>query len=186
MKIVPLTDEMRYMANEKSDALGEIRNSIRHGEGNYVGYLGEEAIAAYLGANLMSCEDGEAKYSHDLVLLSGEKAEVKTKKRRVPPRDFYKAAVAETSRHQRPDVYIFMSYDELRDEMWVVGQKGYMEFYAKARYVPEGSEDASNTWRSPSAHYAIEHRDLDEVVVRPHQMEMDGIIALGMKLMEGE
>ena len=170
MRVVPLTDGMKVRARVKSEGLGELRNSIRRGKGNFVGYLGEEAIAAYLGANLMSCEDGEEKYGHDLVLLSGEKAEVKTKRRRVPPRDLYKAAVAETSRHQRPDVYIFMSYDEVRDEMWVVGQKGYAEFYDKARYVPEGSEDASNTWRSSAAHYAIEHRDLDEVVVRPHQI----------------
>ena len=172
MRVVPLTDEMKVKAKGKSDALGEIRNSIRHGEGNYVGYLGEEAIAAYLGANLMSCEDGEAKYGHDLILFSGEKAEVKTKKRRVPPRDFYKAAVAETSRHQRPDVYIFMSYDELRDEMWVVGQKGYAEFWAKAMYVVSGAEDASNTWTASAAHYAIEHKDLDEIVIIPQQMRL--------------
>ena len=172
MRVVPLTDEMKVKAKGKSDALGEIRNSIRHGEGNYVGYLGEEARAAYLGANLMRCEDGVEKDGHDLILFSGEKAEVKTKKRRVPPRDLYKAAVAETSRHQRPDVYIFMSYDELRDEMWVVGQKGYTEFWAKAMYVVSGAEDASNTWTASAAHYAIEHKDLDEIVIIPQQMRL--------------
>ena len=37
MRVVPLTDEMKVKAKGKSDAFGEIRNSIRHGEGNYVG-----------------------------------------------------------------------------------------------------------------------------------------------------
>ena len=169
---MPLTEEMKVRARGKSDALGELRNSIRRGEGNYSGYLGEEAIAAYLGANLMSCEDGEEKYGHDLVLLSGEKAEVKTKSRRFPPMSSWTVAVAEASGHQRPDVYIFMSYDKSRDEMWAVGQKGYAEFYSLAKYVPEGTEDASNNWTASAAHYAMEHKDLDEIVVRPQQMRL--------------
>ena len=46
----------------KASKLGSLNNSILSGSGNAAGYLGEEAVADYLGADIVS--DGE--YNFDL------------------------------------------------------------------------------------------------------------------------
>jgi len=95
----PFTEEMVDSAKEKAKSLGKIKNSILKGKGNFAGYLGEEIVASYIKADIISSDKGEEKYNHDLV-LDGRTIEVKTKRRTVPPKDFYDASVAHTSLHR--------------------------------------------------------------------------------------
>ena len=48
-----------------SQQRGSIKNSILKGKGNFAGFLGEEAVAAYIGAEIISFADGEEKYLFD-------------------------------------------------------------------------------------------------------------------------
>ena len=81
---IPYTKEMIDRAVSKAKALGSINNSILRGGGNTAGYLGEEAVAAHIGANIVSCDEGIDKYNHD-ILYGDERLEVKTKRRTVEP-----------------------------------------------------------------------------------------------------
>ena len=104
MKVIPHTDGMVKRAFDRASQLGHLNNSILKGRGNAAGYMGEEAVAAYMGADIVS----DDQYGYDIVRY-GKKIEVKTKRRTVPPMKTYDVSVAATSRHQRPDLYVFVS-----------------------------------------------------------------------------
>ena len=178
---IPYTDEMITTAFEKASMLGTLNNSITHGQGNAAGYLGEEAVAAYLGGKIVSSEDGVQKYNHDLLLYDmrcpeGIRAEVKTKRRTVAPQDWYDVSVAQTSLHQKPDIYIFVSlqfktklnfkggikYKDLQ-AVWLLGQKAPEDFLEHASKWDTGDIDQSNNFvtKTPMHNLAIKY--LDEV-----------------------
>ena len=64
---IPFTEKMVKSAKTKAKEMGSIRNSILKGKGNFAGFLGEEAVAAYIGAEIISFEEGDAKYGHDIL-----------------------------------------------------------------------------------------------------------------------
>ena len=51
---LPFSQEMIDSAKLKAKSLGSINNSILRGAGNIAGYLGEEALAAYIDADIVS------------------------------------------------------------------------------------------------------------------------------------
>ena len=102
----PFTEEMVKSARTKAKNLGKINNSILKGKGNFAGYLGEEIVANYIQAEIISNNEGEEKYNHDLI-KGGKKIEVKSKRRTVPPRDHYDASVAETSASKTRHIYFY-------------------------------------------------------------------------------
>ena len=175
MQIIPHTPEMIKSAIQKAEALGSINNSILKGGGNRAGYLGEEAVAAFLGADVVSNDEGVAKYNHDL-LLNGKRIEVKTKRRTVPPRDNYDVSVAKTSTHQKPDLYVFVSlqfgktegegrektYSDLR-QIWLVGQKTPDEYFKEAKLWKQGDVDTDNGFSTHVDMYNLPIEKLDEV-----------------------
>ena len=137
------------------------------------GFLAEEAGADYLGAEVIT---GEEMYHCDLILLDKTRAEVKTKRRTVAPRDDYDTSVYEVSTHQRPDLYIFVSlqfegsfmsmntvqYENLID-VWLLGQKTPRAFFEKAVFWNEGDYDARNSLVLKSKTYNLAIEDLDEI-----------------------
>ena len=183
MYIIPHTQEMIDTAFRKAAKLGALNNSITQGQGNAAGYLGEEAVASYLAAKIVSSEEGIQKYNHDLLLYDmqcpeGIRAEVKTKRRTVEPQEHYEVSVAQTSLHQKPDIYIFVSlqfktklnlksgvkYKDLQN-IWLVGQKAPKEFlnHAHSRKWNKGEVDQSNNFvtKTPMHNLAIKY--LDEI-----------------------
>ena len=81
----PFSANMIERAKSKAVSLGSINNSILKGAGNLAGYLGEEALALHIKANIVSNNRGLDKYNHDLLLQDGYRIEVKTKRRTVAP-----------------------------------------------------------------------------------------------------
>ena len=108
---LPFSKDMLDRAKAKANNLGSIKNSILKGRGNLAGYLGEEALAPYIGAEIVSNNRGLDKYNHDLLMKDGNRVEVKTKRRTVKPRSNYDVSVAHTSTHQKPDIYAFISLE---------------------------------------------------------------------------
>jgi len=129
-----------------ADGCGSLKNSITKGKGNVAGRLGELAFASYVGADIAD------DYNFDLV-LKGEKIEVKTKRRTVPPKDGYEVSVASTSLHQNPDRYVFISirfkskkgfnYYGLQD-VWLCGDMSAKEYIEKSWVWKKGEMDESN------------------------------------------
>ena len=162
---VSFTEGMVVRAKEKAESLGKINNSILKGKGNFAGYLGEEIVAAHIKADIISNDEGEEKYNHDLV-LNEEKIEVKTKRRTVPPKDFYDASVAKTSRHQNPDSYVFVSIQFEGSEpvkAWICGSKKATEYFEQAVFYAKGDVDPSNGWKVSTDCYNLPYKDLDSL-----------------------
>ena len=73
---IPWDARMVEQAQTKAKKLGRINNSILRGGGNAAGYLGEEAVAAYIEAKITSCNKGNEKYDYDIIAKDGRKIEV--------------------------------------------------------------------------------------------------------------
>jgi len=161
----PFTEAMVKSAKGKAKRLGEIKNSILKGKGNFAGYLGESIVAEYIDAKIVSNKRGEEKYNHDLV-LGNKTIEIKTKRRTVPPKDFYDASVAHTSRHQNPDFYVFVSIQFQGDKpvkAWICGQKKSTEYFKQATFYAKGDVDSSNGWKVLTDCYNLSYKDLDPI-----------------------
>jgi|TARA_Y100000310_G_scaffold73225_1_gene69397 hypothetical protein len=156
---VPFKGWMINNAKEKSENLGAINNSILKGKGNFAGYLGEEIVAHYIKADIVS----NSEYNHDL-LKNNQRIEVKTKRRTVEPQDHYDASVAYTSRHQSPDLYIFTSIQFKNGtpiKAWICGKKEPKEYFKKAIFHAKGDIDPSNQWKVSTDCYNLPYEELD-------------------------
>lgn len=154
---IPWDDGMVSRAQAKAKNLGSINNSILSGGGNAAGYLGEEVVASYIGAKIVSCNKGDEKYNYDIWTEDGRRIEVKTKRRTVAPLDYYDVSVAKTSAHQKTDLYIFVSiefenmstkngkrvYRGIKN-VWIVGQAEPDDYFAKAKIWKAGDVDLRN------------------------------------------
>lgn len=147
---------MSREAIKKSKALGSIRNSITSGGGNLAGYLGEIALARHLKADNVSCDEGSEKYNYDLV-KNKKKIEVKTKRRTRDVEGHYEVSIAATSKHQKTDVYAFISitFKEKKGKgkgatyhgvksIWLCGYMPQDQYFEKAKYMKKGRIDPSN------------------------------------------
>ena len=142
MKIIPHTKEMIKEAQEWGKSLGAIKNSIVRGRGNMAGKLGELAFSAYIGSPL------EDRSDYDMI-HGGERLEIKTKRRTVPPLQDYDVSVAPTSTHQKADRYVFISIEFDRKDkknnfygvksVWLCGDKGVAEYRKNAFLHTMGS-----------------------------------------------
>lgn len=161
----PFTKEMVSNAKKKAKNLGKISNSILGGGGNFAGYLGEEIVADYMKALQISTDEGDEKYSYDLV-KDNQKIEVKTKRRTVPPKGFYDASVADYSRHQNPDIYVFVSIqfnDNTPIKSWICGKKDAKEYFKQATFYSRGDIDSSNNWKVSVDCYNLPYNKLDRI-----------------------
>ena len=172
---VKFTDDMVARAKVKADNLGKLRRSIRGGKGNTIGYLGEEIVAHYMKADIISNDEGTEKYNYDLV-KDGKKIEVKSKERTVPPKGFFDASVAETSRHQKTDIYVFTSIQCNGGKpvrAWICGQKDAKEYFEQARFYAKGDIDPSNNFEVLTDMHNMPYKDLDPVELEGHEEERE-------------
>ncbi len=164
---VPITRDMISRAEEKSKWHGDINNSIRRGEGNVVGYLGEEMVLSFLSDVVE-----ENSYDYDMIRSKGTPYEytidVKTKERGVSkkgnpyvPRGHYSVHVGEASMHQRVDTYVFAQVNRVGDtyEGWVLGWMDKEEFLRRAKKVKEGEPDEYGKPEAADA-YKMEIKDI--------------------------
>ncbi|MAF25452.1 hypothetical protein CL634_07750 [bacterium] len=164
---IPFTKEMVESAKKKAKALGKIKNSILKGKGNLAGYLGEEAVASYIDAVIVSNDEGEAKFGHDL-LKDNKRIEVKTKRRTVVPKLFYDVSVAASSKHQADkeglDLYIFASIQfegSIPKRIWIIGQKDRDQYFKEARFIREGEPEGNNGFIAHTNMYNLVTTKLD-------------------------
>jgi hypothetical protein len=142
---IPITAEMIFEASDRAARMGELKNSIRHGEGNIIGFLGEAiTLQAFPGA--ISCPT----YEYD-ILRNNQRLEVKSKDRSVRPELHYEVSVAEYNSTQHADFYIFCSLYRPKEFIvptvgYVVGYMSPTEFKQRARFLKAGDVDTSNGW----------------------------------------
>lgn len=154
-----MVDEARRMA----ESLGSLNNSITNGEGNFAGFLGELAIAFKYKGERMDKKDTDDLYNHDL-LIKGKMVEVKTKRRGVKPKGKHTVTVAQTSRHQQPDWYAFVSvqYDRTKAKgygdvvaVWLCGWYRAEDFFDDATFYKKGEAEGDNGFTAPADCYIL-------------------------------
>lgn len=114
------------------------KNSIRKGQGHYIGKLAELVVVDTLKLRHIDTYNADT----EAILLNGAnlKIEVKAKERNVPPRGFYNSTVACYNTKQVCDYYLFCS--SLRDEIiYIIGIMQKDEFLKKAIFYKKGDLD---------------------------------------------
>jgi hypothetical protein len=138
-----ITPDMIREAKELAEQLGTLRNSIRKGEGNLAGFLGEVCfLKHYVDAH----RDND--YNHDIV-IHNKRVEVKTKDRTVTPKPYYECSIANYNTKQLTDYYYFVSL--LREgtqytKAYLLGYKTKDEYFKNAKFLKKGSIDPSNNF----------------------------------------
>lgn len=167
---IGFTEAMIQSAVKRALGLGRLNNSVTEGAGNVAGYIGEDAVARHLGANR------DDQYSHDLLMYDGRRIEVKTKRRSVKPLPYYEVTVGESSRHQNPDVYAFVSlhfgqllikpirtYDELK-VIWLCGFISRERFWKVAFKIAAGQVDPTNGFKATADIHNVRINQLSETL----------------------
>jgi len=140
---IEITQEMIIEAKRLADELGSLRNSIRNGEGNIVGFLGE---LCFLKHYKEAFRDND--YDHDII-FNNKKVEVKTKDRTVPPKPEYECSIANYNTKQLTDYYFFVSLLRIGSEYKKGFLLGYIpkdEYIKKAKFLKKGDIDPSNNF----------------------------------------
>lgn len=139
---VNITDEMRVLAAQKSEKLGELKNSITRGRGNMTGYLGELAVVYAMGGELKNTRD------YDILFDGNIKADVKSKSCAVAPQDHFDCSISDYNTKQNCDRYIFVRVSKDHTKAWIVGWYPKEEYYKESVFIQQGQLDRSNNWRA--------------------------------------
>jgi hypothetical protein len=160
MKWEPI--ECQYSAELLDEAmaraadLGKLRNSIREGEGNTVGYIGEAVFNELFGGMLE--EDKEKLYQYDVLHPELGKVEVKTKSTGVNyVKEHYEGSVAAFNPNQECDNYVFMRVNEDLRKAWFCGYIPKKYFVKYSKRIESGDHDARNDWTASAKCYNIEY-----------------------------
>lgn len=137
MRVIKPTEEQKKLAHKLANEMGSIKNSITKGEGNAAGFLAELVVASLLDGQAKSTKD------YDIITKDGKTIDVKTKRTKVPPRDYYECSIAKTSLHQNCDYYVFTRC--LPDgTIYILGDCSKDNYFKKARELKKGQQDGDN------------------------------------------
>lgn len=134
---ITITEDIVRQARERAVRMGELRNSIRHGEGNLVGFIGEIIVNEYIGGELVDT------YDYDLT-MGGIKFDVKTKETTVKPKPYYECSIADFNPNQNCHHYIFARVHKNLDRCWILGFKSKEAYFAESRFLKKGDVDGDN------------------------------------------
>jgi hypothetical protein len=143
MLCVDITSNMIVEAESMSKKLGVLNNSIRKGEGNLAGFLGELSfLKAFPKTQKID------SYNFD-IKVGNYSVEIKTKDRTVPPQLYYEASIANYNTRQKADYYVFISL--LREgksykKAFIMGFIEPNEYMGKSIFLKKGQVDPSNNW----------------------------------------
>jgi hypothetical protein len=165
MHEVPVTEAMKKNAKRKADAMGQLKNSIRKGEGNETGFLGEMAANKILKGRIVS----GTSYDYDII-KDGKTYEIKTKARSVPPRLNYNATVCAKNTKQDCDNYLFVSLCPIENptKAYVMGWIEKKKFFDKAFYLKKGQKDPGTPWPAKEDCYNLKYSELNKMEEIPN------------------
>lgn len=130
------TFEQHIKAGSYAHNLGVSRDSIRDGDGNYCGYLGEIVVADYFGWK------HESTYDYDVIDHLGRPWDVKSKERTVSCSPKYLASITDFNTEQKCFGYCFASVNT--SNSYCVEIMGFItkdDFYKRAFFAKEGDTD---------------------------------------------
>jgi len=154
---INVTQDMIDMAKLKSNEMGSLNNSIRKGEGNLIGFIGEQVAINVMGGSWVNT------YDYDLITDDGKKVDVKTKQTTVTPRTFYECSVAKFNTSQKCDMYAFVRVKNTLDTAWFLGVMDKEKYYKTATPLKKGDVDPSNNFTVKADCYNLKIEELDSV-----------------------
>jgi hypothetical protein len=154
---IKITPAMVQKAKTKAAQMGALNNSIRQGDGNLVGFLGEQIAQQVLGATEKN------SYHYDLVLPNGQTIDVKTKQTTVKPRVDYDCSVAAFNTKQQCDYYAFVRVKSDLTTGWYLGAYKKSEYFQNAVSLKKGQIDPSNNFTVKADCYNMKISDLQQI-----------------------
>ena len=155
---VNITEKMLNAATVKAVSLGNLNNSILKGDGNLVGFLGEQIALSVLGGTEKNT------YDYDLVTDNGTKIDVKTKKTTVEPREYYDCSVAAFNIKQKCNHYCFVRVKDDYSCGWFLGVYPKEDYYKDAVFLKKGDIDPSNNYTVKADCYNLKISKLKSMV----------------------
>ena len=154
---VEITEDMKRRAWVKARKMGEINNSITHGDGNIAGFIGEEIANAII--------QGDINNTYDYDIIDGDITyDVKTKRCTSPPKSFYECSVAEYNTKQKCDRYVFVRIENIKGKWgraWVLGWMDKKKYFKKAVKLRRGDVDESNGFIVKANCFNMKIKDLN-------------------------
>jgi len=118
---------------------GALKNSIKRGESNIFGALGEIVFGDYY-PDWQKIES----YDFDFRNATGFTVDVKSANCGFPPGPEWNCSVAKTSQHQKPDIYFFARVKKDLSTVWLLGWVSREAFYETAGVGIEGEPDPNS------------------------------------------
>ena len=150
--IIP--QKMRETAQWMADEMGQLNNSIRQGEGNIYGFLGELVFVHLTDAIHNNTYDWDVEMPH------GATVDVKTKCVTSPPRNYYDCSVAAIGTNQNCDYYAFVRVHKDCTTAWYLGAMAKQTFLSQSRLLNAGVVDGDNGWAPTIDCYNVKISDL--------------------------
>lgn len=159
IEVIPYRSQI-IEAELKGKEMGEINRSIRHGEGNSYGFLGEILVAEKFGCKI------ENTYDYDIVSKKGTKIDVKTKVTTCIPKPNFECSVV-SYQNQHCDLFIFVRILNDKSKGWILGYIKPDDFYKKAVFRKKGQLDPNSLKHRPFTFtadcYNLKISDLSEL-----------------------
>ena len=157
---VEITKDIFDSAVDRAKSLGELNNSITHGQGNLAGYIGEELCKRWMFGEIVDT------YDYDLV-VQNIKYDVKTKRCTSKSKPFYDCSIAKFNTRQRCDRYVFVRVlfkdGKFPGQAWILGEKDKTEYFNQARYLRKGQIDPANNFVVKADCYNMAIKNLDPI-----------------------
>lgn len=162
--IIKLTPAMIETAHQMAKELGHLRNSIEEGAGNITGFCGELACKKFFG---IPYEEIQNTYHFD-IFLNGITYDVKSKKRKDPPKNYYEASVANFNTSQQCNFYLHTSVTwperlAAPTEVHLCGFYPKQKYMQEARFLKKGDLDGSNKFTVKADCWNMFYKDLNSV-----------------------
>ena len=158
---IKTTKEMIVHSYYKSVQMGELKNSIMNGKGNFIGFIGEAATKSYFQIPITTNHN---TYDYDLV-LNNDTIDVKSKKTSVIPSPDFECSVAAYNTKQKCKYYLFTRVYQPKDkklptEVFLMGYYPKDLYYQNARFLKKGEIDGTNGFVVRDNCYNMYYKDL--------------------------
>ena len=144
---------MERRSQRKAREMGEINNSITHGDGNIAGFLGEEVANSIIKGKINNT------YDYDIT-KDDVHYDVKTKRCTSEPKGYYECSVAAFNTKQNCDHYVFVRIENVGGKWgraWILGSYGKERYFKDARFLKKGNIDGDNNFKVKADCYNILH-----------------------------
>lgn len=156
MIVINTTPEQRTLARADSKKMGVLHNSFSRGRGNLAGNIGEILVLDHIGGERV----GAKLFTHDIVLPTGIKVDVKTTLAAGPPEPHYVARVYGSEKDKEKlctkcDVYYFVRCNQQGTLATIVGWLPAREFIERATFLPRGHVNPDDNKLTFSDEYSL-------------------------------